>query len=203
MTVEGIFLKKQRILLLGSAITVMFIVIMAFAVQLNWYQGANVTGTIQPSALSLSSANLDFGTLSAGSNFQVSDNASASIPSNVNGGLNISNIILAISTVTTTTDAKSYLQERFSDLYLNITLNSITYEIGIVVDAVFNHASGLNYWSYLDTNYTTSQVYYELVNWNVVFIPSGNYNIPFTLFGTAGNPSTQLTTDLAIFLELS
>ncbi|MFX1284340.1 MAG: hypothetical protein ACFFB5_11825 [Promethearchaeota archaeon] len=191
--------NRKKIIFLSIGILTGVMIILAVALQANWFNIADLTGTVEQNQLSITEAQLNLGSIASGTSFEKAGTSTISVPVNDKGGQNVSKFLLVLPVIS---DAEAYLAERFTSLSLNVTIRGITYQVEIVIGGEFQ-TTGAHDWSYEDTDTVNNLIYYSYEDWDPrIFISSGSHEINLLAFGVTSAPSTDLTIDITFAFEL-
>ncbi|MFX1283266.1 MAG: hypothetical protein ACFFB5_06405 [Promethearchaeota archaeon] len=193
--------NRKKIGLLSVGVITSFMVVLAVAIQSNWFNIADLTGTVKKNEVSITKAQISLGNVASGASFETTGTTSITIPVVEKGGQNVSKFLMILP-VTSMSDAEDYLIERFASLSLNVTIIGTTYSLGIVIGGELP-TTGTHDWDYEDTDFTNDLIYYSYKNWDSgIFLPTGSHEIDLKAFGVTSAPSTDLTIDITFVFEL-
>jgi len=160
------------------------------AIPSNWFEAADVTGTIVQSETGIIKAIINLGSLQSASDFSVTENGTIVVAEAE--GLNITKFII---TTPAGGQIDSYLPERFSFLTINLTIYNDVWSVPIVTDGQYQYGN----WGSI-----TGQLgYYYYTGWTEYYLPQGNHPIMFNVYGRTQIVSANLTVSITFLLELS
>jgi len=193
-------MNKLRKILIASIIMCMVLTgVLVLAIQLNWYEVGDLTGTIQKNEVVITKGHLNLGSISSGSSFEGTTTAIISIPVTEAGGLNVSKFFLIVPGFLHT-ECAPYLQERFTSLTLNITMGGNTYTLPVVVGGVFEM---FGHWDYEDYETDPYKTWFSYDDWTTIFLTTDSHNMDIKAFGVSSAPSVDLAINLSFAIELT
>ena len=192
-------LQSKKVIALVSGIIIVSGILIVVAIQLNWFEMADLSGTIEKNEVSITKAQLNLGNIASGSSFESTDSAVIVIPVTENNGMNVTKFFV-ITPVAGTSNSQEYMQERFSALSLNVTLAGTTTTIPIVIDNTFEYPGDL---THEDTEYSPDRTWFSSDVWDITFLSTGSHTVNLKAFGTASAPSVDLTINLSFAFELN
>ena len=190
-------LKSKNVILPTLGIIIVSGILLVAAIQLNWFKIGDMTGTIEKNEVSITLGHIDIGTIQSGSSFEASTTISINIPVIEKGGMNVSEFFLIIPE-SSAGDCNDYMENRFTNFYLNVTMDGLTQTLEVVVNGEFEVPP---WQGGTDDEYDNSWYYY----WGFseeIFLPTGANNIEVVSFGLAGVPSEDLNINLGFGIEL-
>lgn len=191
-------LKSKKVIALFSGIIIVSSILIVVAIQLNWFEIGDLGGTIEKNEVSITKAQLNLGNIPSGGSFESTDTAVISIPVTENNGMNVTKFFVIAHA--SFSDSREYLQERFSSLYLNVTMAGITTTMPIVEA---NSGLPASDWDYEDSEYSPDRAWWSYDDWIITFLSTGSHNVELKAFGTASAPSVALTIGLSFAFELA
>ncbi|MFQ5978090.1 MAG: hypothetical protein ACE5OZ_08180 [Candidatus Heimdallarchaeota archaeon] len=197
-------ITSRKWLLAGFFVCFLVGAVLVWAIQSNWYETADLTGTIKKNEVSITKGQLNLGDITSGASFTGATTATVTIPVTQAGGQNISKFLLIVP-VRLQSDSETYLQERFSSLSLNVTIAGVNQTLPIVVGNVFDWGSSpaSSDWAHEDSESSPDRCWFSSHHWTRTALSTGSHSVKITAFGIASAPSVDLAIALSFAIELT
>jgi len=185
-------LSKKKLFLLILTISIIISTVIVVAWQSNWFKAADIKGTIAAGETEVLACTIDFGTLNSSSEFTFTNTSQITV---VEENLTVTAFFLWQASRAN----KQYLQARFANLYINITIVNQTQKIPVVQNGVAYNGWSLHTYGSTPTDFEL----WKYNGWQPVVIPRGTHEIIIVVYGKTALTTTPLSVDIAIYIELT
>lgn len=187
-------MSKQKKLILGIILIGIGSIGMIVALQSNWFDLGNLTGTVkQPGPITVVQAQLNLGIMDPLSHFESTDTATLTIPTNPQGGYNVTKFCIGVPG----TSAGEYLLARFENFSINLTINSLP---TLTFQYILNGVCTYNFGPYDEIQ--DGFVWLRYTTWDIVFLATGDHHITITAYGDTTIPFEDLAVEVHFVFEL-